>query len=255
MSTPNNSLPGWSRVPIAGHEAEIYEPPQPSEHGYTVIYLHGVHLKTLHENPVFTNEFARHGFRVVVPITMRSWWANRICREFDPAVTAEQYVLNSVLPFIQERWGAVPPRIALLGTSMGGQGALRFSFRFPAQFPIVAAMAPAIDYQVRYYEEGEDGTLFEMYDSPEAIRQETATLYVHPLNWPRNMWFCCDPLDYRWHESTERLRSKLAAIGIPHDYDLETRAGGHTWTYYNHMAPTALEYIANRLERERLRLV
>ena len=138
---------------------------------------------------------------------------------------------------------------------MGGQGALRFSYKFPAQFPTVAAMSPAIDYQVRYYEEGEDGTLAEMYDSPEAVRQDTATLHVHPLNWPRNMWFCCDPADYRWHESTERLRSKLVALGIPHESDLETTAGGHTWDYYNHMAAKAVCFLVERLERERLRLV
>jgi S-formylglutathione hydrolase FrmB len=255
MSSASDLLPGWKREPIAGHAAEIYEPPNPSEHGYTVIYLHGIHLKTLSDNAVFTNLFANHGLRAVVPLTKRSWWADRICREFDPAISAQQYVREGVMPFIQERFGAVPPRIALLGTSMGGQGALRFSYKFPAQFPTVAAMAPAIDYQMRYYEEGEDGTLAEMYDSPEAIRQETATLHVHPLNWPRNVWFCCDPTDYRWHESTERLRSKLAASGIPYDCDLETEAGGHTWDYYNHMAPEAIAYIANRLERERLRVV
>jgi S-formylglutathione hydrolase len=255
MPSARDLLSGWQRETIAGHAAEIFEPPRPSEHGYTVIYLHGVHLKTLGDNPVYTDLFAQHGLRVVVPITGRSWWSDRICREFDPQVSADKYVRSSVLPFIQERFGAAPPRIALLGTSMGGQGALRFSFRYPAQFPIVAALSPAIDHQVRYYEEGEDGTLAEMYDSPEAVRQDTATLHVHPLNWPRNMWFCCDPTDYRWHESTERMRSKLAASGIPYDCDLETSAGGHTWTYYDHMAPKAIDYIVNRLERERLRLV
>ncbi|MES1213288.1 MAG: esterase, partial [Singulisphaera sp.] len=119
MSTATEFLPGWKREMIAGHEAEIFEPPQPNEHGYTVIYLHGVHLKTLADNAVYTNLFARHGLRVVVPKTGRSWWADRICREFDPAVTADQYVRSGVLPFIQERFGAVPPRLALLGTSMG----------------------------------------------------------------------------------------------------------------------------------------
>jgi len=250
----NEALPGWSRAQVAGHVVELYEPSTPSEHGYVLLYLHGVHLQSLSANAVYTGEFARLGLRVIAPQTGRSWWADRICPDFDPAITAERYVLDAVLPFVHERWGTTPPRVALLGTSMGGQGALRFSFKYPARFPIVAALAPAIDYQVRYYEE-EEGTLAQMYDSPEAIRQETATLHVHPLNWPRNIWFCCDPADRRWHESTERLRSKLAAIGIPHDYDLETQAGGHSWTYYDHMAAKALGYIAERLERERLRVV
>ena len=248
-------LPGWSEAEIAGHMADVYEPTAANEHGYAVIYLHGVHLKSLRGNAAYTGEFARHGLRVVVPRTGRSWWADRICPEFDRAVTAEKYVLNSIMPFVRDRWGSATPRVALLGTSMGGQGALRFAFKHPQVFPVVAALAPAIDYQLRFYEEGEDGTLAQMYDSPEQVRQDTATLHVHPLNWPRNVWFCCDPSDQRWHESTERLRSKLAAIGIPHDCDLETQAGGHTWAYYDHMAPRAIGYLMERLERERLRVV
>ncbi|HEY1598462.1 MAG TPA: alpha/beta hydrolase-fold protein [Pirellulales bacterium] len=249
----SETLAGWTRTPIAGHMAELYEPPTPHEHGYTVIYLHGVHLQSLSGNSVYTQLFARHGLRVVSPQTGRSWWSDRICREFDPTVSAQQYVLESVLPFVRDRWGTTPPLVALLGTSMGGQGALRFSFKFPQKFPLVAALAPAVDYQVRYYEE-EAGTLAEMYDSPEQIRQDTATLHIHPLNWPRNIWFCCDPTDRRWHESTERMRSKLAAIGIFHDCDMQTEAGGHTWAYYNHMAPQAIGYLMERFERERLRV-
>ncbi len=250
----NNLLAGWTRETVAGHTCEIFEPPEPSPHGHVVVYLHGIHLATLSSDPVYTRQFARHGLRAIVPITARSWWSDRICPEFDPAVTAERYVIDSVLPYIQTRWKTVPPGVALLGTSMGGQGALRISFKHPNKFPIVAALAPAIDFYKRYYEDDEV-TLPQMYDSPESARQDTATLHVHPLNWPRNIWFCCDPTDYRWHESTDRLRSKLYALGIPHDYDLETIAGGHSWPYYAHMAPVAIDYIVERLERERLRVV
>jgi S-formylglutathione hydrolase FrmB len=135
---------------------------------------------------------------------------------------------------------------------MGGQGALRFAFKHPNVFPVVAAVSPAIDYQTRWNEG--DEILPTMYADSEEIRQDTATLHVHPLNWPRNIWFCCDPTDDRWHESADRLRMKLAALGIPHEHDLETTGGGHSFGYYNRMAPRALAFIAERLERERLRL-
>jgi S-formylglutathione hydrolase FrmB len=135
---------------------------------------------------------------------------------------------------------------------MGGQGALRLAFKHPNIFPIVAAISPAIDYQLRWNEG--DEMLPQMYADPEAIRQDTATLHVHPLNWPRNIWFCCDPTDYRWHESADRLRMKLNAIGIPHEHDLETTGGGHGFAYYEKMAPMAVRFIAERLERERLRI-
>ena len=243
----------WSTVSIGGHPADLFEPPQRNAYGYAVVYLHGVHLARLHENAVYTAEFSRFGLPVIAPHTQRSWWTDRICKEFDPAVTAERHVLDRVLPWIHQRWGAAPPRIALLGTSMGGQGALRFAFKHPNRFPIAAALAPAIDYQQRFDDPDEE-TLQGMYPDAETARQDTATLHVHPLNWPRNVWFASDPADHRWHDSAEKLRMKLSALGIMHDCDLETSAGGHSWQYYNHMAPQALAFIAERLERERLRV-
>jgi S-formylglutathione hydrolase FrmB len=242
----------WSEFELAGHACDIYEPPQPSPHGYTVVYLHGVHLNRLHDQPAFVRQFQRHGFRVVCPHTARSWWTDKICAEFDPTITAERYVADHVTALIAERWGAGPPRIALLGTSMGGQGALRIAFKHPQTFPVVAAISPAIDYHLRM-DEG-DETLGSMYADKEAARQDTATLHVHPLNWPRNIWFACDPTDVRWHESAERLRMKLAALGIPHECDLETSGGGHGFEYYSRVAETAVDFIFARLESERLRV-
>jgi S-formylglutathione hydrolase FrmB len=238
---------------LTGHECEIYEPARPNAHGFVVLYLHGVHLNRLSDQPAFMREFDRHGLRVVCPRTARSWWADRICEEFDSQITAEQYVTQRVVPWIEEKLGARPPQIALLGTSMGGQGALRMAFKHPRIFPVVAAISPAIDYHLRI-DEG-DETLSLMYADREAARQDTATLHVHPLNWPRNVWFCCDPADARWHESADRLRMKMAALGIPFECDLETSGGGHGFEYYNACAPAALEFIAARLESERLRVV
>jgi S-formylglutathione hydrolase FrmB len=243
----------WSTVEIAGHPCDVYEPPRPNDRGFAVIYLHGVRLTRLVDNRAFTDEFARHGLPVIAPVTGRSWWADRICPEFDPQLTAERHVLTNVLPFVQSRWNTSPPRVALFGTSMGGQGALRLAFKHAATFPVVAAISPAIDYQLRW-DEG-DETLPMMYEDRESVRQDTATLHVHPLNWPRHVWFCCDPADHRWHESADRLRMKLAALGIPHDRDLDTTGGGHSFAYYNQMAPRAISFIAEQLEREDRRVL
>ncbi len=218
----------------------MFEPSAPSEHGFVLVYLHGVHLNRLVDQPVFEAEFERHRLAVIAPITGRSWWTDKICPEFDQKLTAERHVLDNVLMYVRDRWGAEPPRIGLLGTSMGGQGALRLAFKHPNKFPVVAAISPAIDYHLRWNEG--DETLPQMYPDAEAVRQDTATLHVHPLNWPRNLWFCCDPNDYRWHESADRLRMKLAALGIPHECDLETTAGGHGFEYYNAMAPARLVF-------------
>ncbi len=243
----------WSTAELSGHDADIYQPARNNPHGYVVVYLHGVHLNRLHDKPEFVRQFDRHGLRVVCPRTGRSWWTDEICQEFDPRITAERYVVDHVTSWIREQWHVEVPRIALLGTSMGGQGALRIAFKHPNRFPVVAAISPAIDYQYRL-DEG-DETLPLMYADKEAARQDTATLHVHPLNWPRNVWFCCDPVDARWHESADRLRMKMAALGIPYTCDLETSGGGHGFEYYNRMAERAIDFLVERLESERMRVV
>ncbi len=246
------ALPGWSEEQVAGHLCDVFEPTHPHEQGYVVIYLHGVHLQRLNDNAAFTQLFQQHGLRVVSPMTGPTWWTDRLSPQFDPQLTPERHLLDNILPCVRERWQAVPPRIALLGTSMGGQGALRFAFKHPNTFPVAAAISPAIDYQSRIREG--DAVLRRMYRDEEAARQDTATLHVHPLNWPRNLWFCCDPADPRWHESADRLRMKLYSLGIPHECDLDTTGGGHGFGYYNLQAPRAVEFLVQRLEQERRRV-
>ena len=242
----------WTQIEIAGKRCDVLEPSQPAAESAVIIYLHGLHGNRLADQPAFTSEFARLEWPIIAPFGARSWWTNRVCEEFDPKLTAERHVVDNVLPYIAERWNVRPPGVALLGTSMGGQGALRLSFRYPDKFPVAAAISPAIDFHLRY-DEG-DETLPLMYADPEAARQDTATLHVHPLNWPRNLWFCCDPADHRWHESADRLQMKLSALGIPHDHDLTTTGGGHGFQFYTKMAPTAAAFIAERLGRERRRV-
>jgi S-formylglutathione hydrolase FrmB len=243
----------WQLTTVGGHPCEVYEPPRGNEHGYALLYLHGVHLNSLRDQAPFIEQFDRHGLPVVCPQTKRSWWTDRICEEFDKSISAEQQVLKNVLPYFAERFGARPPQIGLFGTSMGGQGALRISYKHPQLFPVVAAISPAIDFQQRYYEG--DETIPQMYADPEAARQDTATLHVHPLNWPRHQFFCCDPADHRWWESADRLRMKLWSLGIPHELDLETTGGGHGFAYYNRMAERTVGFLAARLDQERRRVL
>ncbi len=244
----------WSNVEVAGHRCRLFEPAHPSPHGFVVVYLHCSEGASLRSYPAFVQQFERHGLRVIEPVTGRSWWTDRIWPEFDANISAEAYVLERVVPYLAERWGAQPPRLALLGVSMGGQGALRMAYKFPNVFPTVAAISPAIDYQKRIIE-GVDPGLDWMYQDAEEARQDTALLHIHPLNWPRNQFFCCDPSDTRWHDSADRLRMKLWSLGVPFECDLESTGGGHSFQYASLMAERAVGFLADRLERERLRIV
>ncbi|QGJ70818.1 Esterase [Planctomycetales bacterium 10988] len=241
----------WRIADIGGHPAEIYDPPEVKHPHSAVMYLHGVKLGKLTDKPEYLRRFDEAGMRVIAPHTERSWWTDKICPEFDPKLTAERYLLDHVLPWLQAEMNVKPGLTALLGISMGGQGALRLAFKYPRLFPIAAAISPAIDYW-RYFEIF--STLPEMYSDPEAARQDSAILHLHPLNWPRHLWFCCDPNDVDWGESSERLQMKLASLGIPHTCDLETEAGGHHWRYYNAMAGPAFHFILERLQQETQRL-
>src|SRR5687767_1563157 len=139
----------WTQIQLAGHDCDVFEPTVLNPHGFVLIYLHGVHLNRLIDNSTVTAEFERHGLPVIAPFTARSWWTDKVCPEFDATLTAERFVLDHVLPHLLARYDTAPPRIGLLGTSMGGQGALRFAFKYPNRFPVVAAISPAIDYHLR----------------------------------------------------------------------------------------------------------
>lgn len=240
----------WDQVEIAGKLADVFEPSRPRAGQRVVLHLHGHGLTTLKDNPIFSQELERHGLPAICPHGQRSWWGQRVCREFDPRLSPEQFLLTEVLPYIADRWNAQPPGIALMGISMGGQGALRLAYRHPRQFPIVAAISPAVDFH-RWV--GQGLPLDEMYPTAESARQDTATLEIHPLNWPRHQLLVCDPADEEWFEGVERLISKLSSTGIPFESDLETSRGGHSWDYFNALAPRVIAFLADKLEQESLR--
>lgn len=235
---------GWRRVDVGGRPADVFEPAGSTARQGVLVFLHDFDARTLRESEAFTVELARHGLRALCPIADRCWWTAVPCPDFDRAVSPLQFVRESVVAFVKEEWQVEPPAIGLLGIGMGGQGALQLAYRFPRAFPVLAAIAPAVDFHNWH---GYGLSLDQMFPSKEAARQETATLHVNPLNWPKHQFFCCDPADEYWFEGTDRLAMKLSSMGIPFDRDLSTTAGGHAWTYFEKMAPTAVASLAANL--------
>jgi len=94
-----------------------------------------------------------------------------------------------------------------------------------------------------------------MYDSKEQCRQDTALMHVHPYQTPPHVFFCIDPNDERWQRGNDRLHEKLNALGVAHTADLTTRAGGHSWDYFNHMAGPAVRFLVAGLDQESRRLL
>jgi S-formylglutathione hydrolase len=240
----------WTRVDLAGKPADVYDPPG-GRPRFGVLFLHGIGLKTLTGRPAFTSLFAEMGLGCVCPHGGRCWWADRVCPEFDPALTPGRHILGNVLPWFRERWGLSPPAVGLLGVAMGGQGALRIAFKRPDLFPAVAALAPEVEHYELY---GEGSTLDAMYDSKEQCRQDSVPMHVHPSRYPAHVFFAADPAD-PWFRGADRLCEKLNALGVPHEADLATRAGGHSWAYFDRLAGRAVRFLHDGLAQESRRLL
>lgn len=240
----------WQTANIAGKPADVFDPAAGSPR-FALIYLHTYAMESLAGNAVWTALLDQHGLACICPSGKRSWWTDRICPEFDPGVSAESYVVSSVLPYAGARWNLGPRGLGLIGVSMGGQGALRLGFKHPERFPIIAAISPCIEYHELYW----SGTpIDDMYASKEQCRQDTAPMHVHPTHWPPHIYFCCDR-DDPWQRGSDRLHEKLGALGVGHECDLHTRAGGHTWSYFNAMADRSIRFAMAGLQRESRRLI
>lgn len=236
----------WESVEIDGRSADVFEPGgMPAG---AVIYLHGRALDRLVDEAEFTRELDTHNLACVAPHGGRCWWLETPCDEFDHAVAPLTWVRETLTAWIDARWEFRPPHVGLLGFDMGGQGALQLAYRHARQFPVVAAVAPAIDFHIMH---GRGWELDDMFADPEAARQQTVTLHLHPLNWPTHQLFVCDPADDDWHEGCERLASKLASMGIPFEYDLTSSAGGHSREYCRTMVPRCIEFVARGLRAVR----
>ncbi|MFO0937228.1 MAG: alpha/beta hydrolase-fold protein [Gemmataceae bacterium] len=243
-------LPGWTVSTIAGKPVDILAPKSASR--FALLFLHPVGLESPAVNSAYTTALQNAGLFCVAPHGSQSWWSDRICPDFDPALTAEKFLLDSVVPWMMREWSLDDRSIAVAGISMGGQGAIRLGFKYPDRFPVVAGVASAFDYHEWH---GRGTPIDAMYRSKEACRQDTAILQVHPSKFPPHIWFCCDPLDHEWYRGNDRLHEKLNAVGIPHTVDFTTSHGGHNWAYFNAMAEPMAQFCRTSLEREARRLL
>ncbi|WP_437227004.1 alpha/beta hydrolase-fold protein [Planctomicrobium sp. SH661] len=237
----------WKQVEISGRQADVFVPGAEPFAG-ALIYLHGYSGESLRENEIFTRLFKEHRLPVVCPQGGRCWWLDTVCPQFDSKQTPLNYILEDVTRWIEEAWKVAVPQIGLLGVSMGGQGVLNLAYRHARQFPVVAALSPAIDFDRIH---GKGFGVEEIFPDAEAARQETAVLHLHPLNWPKHQFFCSDPQDHTWHAGSERLASKLMSSGVPFTSDLKTSLGGHGWPYFNTMAERAVSFLADALQSSR----
>jgi pimeloyl-ACP methyl ester carboxylesterase len=172
---------------------------------YAVLYLHDIPLLSKAIIETLGTEFA-----VIAPLpNVNQYWSQRVCKNDRNSISAEEYLITEVIPWIAARYAAP---IAIVGHGVGGQAALRLAFRYPDRLPIVASLEGVLDLQDRY---GTGSPLDELYDRREQVRQDTAVLQVRQNAAPPQIWFACDTTSEQWR-GHDRLHEKLNAVGVPH---------------------------------------
>ena len=236
----------WTLVEEAGWTANVFEPSGPPIER-AMIFLHGHSRRTLVENAAWTDAATRHGLLLVCPHGGSGWWIEAGGGEQLAGRSPLEFIRESVLDLVDHRWGVSSPRVGLAGVSLGGQAALSLAYRYPRCFPVVAAVAPVVDWH-RWH--GQGLPLDDHFPDAETARQHSITLQLNPLSWPRHQLLVCDPEDELCYEGVERLAGKLASSGVPFESDFETRGGGHCWAYFDAVAADVVAFVAGKLEGE-----
>ena len=231
----------WSSDLMSDKPIELFEPDLVESPRGVVVFLHGYDGVTLRDNPVYSQLLNEHGLACLCPLGPECWWSDRVYAPFD-ATLSPIAVLSEQLPkYCRQRWDLEVEQIGLTGIEMGGQGALQLAYRNARQFSIVVAISPKVDFESWH---GHGTSLDEIFPDRESARQATATLHIHPLNWPKHQLLLCDPADIYCFDGVQTLASKLSSTGIPFQTDFESTHGGFGWNYANAMAKVVVEFLA-----------
>lgn len=231
----------WGQALIGSKLADVFTPEGIVHPSGVVLFLHGYDGVTIANNPAFTAALQGNQLAALCPQGPHCWWTDAVYTPFDPQRSPIEFLAEEIPAFCQQTWEIEPPKVAVCGVEMGGQGALQLAYRHARQFPIVVAISPKVDFESWW---GHGTTLDEIFPDRESARQRTATLHIHPLNYPKHQFLLCDPADHYCVDGVITLTSKLSSSGIPFDHDLETTHGGYGWNYADAMASRSIGYIA-----------
>ncbi len=232
----------WTRTTVGTHLVETWVPSTLAT-GEAILLLHDLDAVAPSERSDWRGLLETSPVPVICPLAGRSWWLSLPTAEF-PEGGPLGWVRSDVVSWIEQAFQVKPPRIGVIGVGMGGHGALNLSYRSARQFPVVAAISAAVDF---HQYQASEPALSEVFESVEAARQETATLHLHPLNWPLFQRIACHPADSLWFEGCERLASKLGSSGIPFDREFGSLPAFERTVYESRQLQLSIEYILRNL--------
>ena len=232
----------WIRATLGTHLVEAWDPTTRTS-AEAILFLHDLDAIAPSQQAHWRGILESSPVPVICPLAGRSWWLSLPTAEF-PEGGPLGWVRSQVVPWIEHTFLVQPPRIGLIGIGMGGSGALNLAYRAARQFPVVAAISAAVDFH-RY--QPSEPALSEVFESVEAARQETATLHLHPLNWPLFQRIACHPADPYWYEGCERLASKLGSSGIPFDRETVTVSAFERDLYESQQLRLSVDYVLQNM--------
>ena len=103
----------WTTTFIGGRPADVFVPADRPR--FVLVFLSDLDEVTLRDNPVWTNLLSAHRFACVCPTGAESGGAERVYPPFDPTITGEQYLLDSVMAWATDHFDVGTNAVARRG--------------------------------------------------------------------------------------------------------------------------------------------
>ena len=158
-----------------------------------------------------------YGFIAVLPSGGRNWW-------FDSPVVAsnrlETFVARELVSFVDRRYRTVANRWgrALVGASMGGQGACWIGFRHRDVFGAVGNIYGGVDFRAFKDPTGLDRVLGPLSENTDRWKEHCALAASEALSdGDVDLITCVGAKDF-FLDPNRRMHARLAARGVGHSY-------------------------------------
>ena len=229
---------------------------------YPVLYL--LHGLTGHYNDWFSRSnvadyAAQYRIIVVTPEGNDSWYIDSMTV---PSEKYESYILNELIPDVQQRFRTIEARYgrAIAGLSMGGYGAVKFGVKSPATFAFVASMSGAFGI-TRVSDEGiqwdalkKSLKLFGPIGSDTRKQNDIFELIKQmPANRLPSLpfiYFDCGTEDSGIFPDNRELAGLLVEKKIPHEY--RELPGDHSWGYWDRQVQEVLRIAVRNLGAQKV---
>jgi len=195
-------------------------------------------------------KYAARGLILVMPEGAFSYWVNSAVA---PAERYGDFLVKDLPADVETRFPAAGDREhrAIVGTSMGGFGAVEYALKRPDFFAFAGALSPAIEVTSRgfnWMRFGQSERFRHIFGpkGSEARRAADAFVLVKTADPAKTPYlYVTAGADEPLREPIERFVERLKGRGFAYEY--HTMPGGHGWDEWNAQVPRCFEALLSRL--------